>query len=141
MKYRELKEKQQNEFNQFPLGAAFSEKQFNEMMEKWGLKPTDTDKIYSIGAGCFIRKSDSNALDELFKRQKQERQQAMDEDLTGEGYIYEMFEYELANHEYGYTRDLTDTLDALGYTEEDIEKDKKLLKGLKKALKNYKEKY
>ena len=31
-----------------------------------------------------------------------------------------MFNYELANHEYNYTGDLTDTLDALGLTIEDV---------------------
>ncbi len=141
MTYRELREKQQKEFDQFPLGAAFSEKQFNEMMEKWGLKPTDTDKIYSIGSGCYIRKSDSSLLDELWTRHSAERKQEIENDLTGEGYVYQMFAYELANHEYGYTRDLTDTLEALNLTEEQIEKDKKLMRGLKKALKEYKGRY
>lgn len=44
-----------------------------------------------------------------------------------------MFLYEMDNHEYGYTGDLDDTLDALGMEWEEIEASEKLLTGLKKA--------
>ena len=33
--YQQLKDRQQKEFNAFPLGAAFSNAQFKEMMRKW----------------------------------------------------------------------------------------------------------
>lgn len=33
--YTELRNRQQEEFNAFPLGAAFSNAQFDEMMRKW----------------------------------------------------------------------------------------------------------
>ena len=49
-------------------------------------------------------------------------------------FIYDMFYAELANHEYGYTGDITDTVEALGYTVDDLNADKRLLKGLKKAM-------
>ena len=62
--YTELRNRQQEEFNAFPLGAAFSNAQFDEMMRKWGLEPTDTDKIYRLPGGVFLRKSDSPAFDE-----------------------------------------------------------------------------
>lgn len=49
--YRELRDRQQKEFNELPLGFAFSDKQFDEMMGKWGLDPEkDLDKIYRIRA-------------------------------------------------------------------------------------------
>ena len=139
MKYLELKKKQQEEVNAFPFGFAFNEKQFEEMMEKFGLNKDDTDKIYSIGAGGYIRKTDSDKMDEMFKRHKQELQQAIDEDKTGKGFICEMFTYELANHEYGYTRDLDETLDALGYTREEVRKKKNLYNGLIKAMSKFKD--
>ena len=47
--YMELKHRQQREVDAFPIGFAFSKEQFDEQMIKLGLKPTDTDKIYSIG--------------------------------------------------------------------------------------------
>lgn len=135
--YRELKERQQQEVNSFPMMFAFSNKQFDEGMEKLGLKPTDTDKIYKLGStGGYYKKSDSKALHEMFARHEKERQEAIKNDITGEGYIYDMFNYELANHEYGYTMDITDTIDALDLTVEDINSNQALLNGLNKAKDN-----
>lgn len=135
--YKELKERQQAEINAFPLGAAFSKSQFEEMMAKWHLTATDTDKILSIGGGCYIRKSDKDVFTEMISRHAAEHQQAIDSDETGEGYIYQMFAYELANHEYGYTHELDDTFDALGVTPEEVQSSTALKQGLNKALKYY----
>ena len=66
--YQILKDRQHKEFNAFPLGAAFSQTQFTEMMAKWGLEPTDTDKILHVGAGCYIRKTDREAFHALVER-------------------------------------------------------------------------
>ena len=82
------------------------------MMQKFGLTIDDKDKILSLGCGCFIRKSDETAFDEMFKRHKQEMQDAIASDKTGDGFIYDMFIYELANHEYCITYDLEETLNA-----------------------------
>lgn len=139
MKYLELKQKQQKEVNDFPFGFAFSNQQFKEMMEKFGLKETDTDKIYSIGAGGYIRKSDSDAFDEMIKRHRKEIEDEIEKDKKGTGFIYSMFSYELANHEYCITYDIEPTLDALGLTLDEINKKENLLNGLRKALKEYRD--
>ena len=138
MTYQQLVDKQQKEVNEFPLGAAYNKKQFEEMMAKWNLKPTDTDQITTIMNGVFIRKSDIPAYIELVNKLHNETQEAIKNDETGDGFIYQMFAYELDNHEYSVTYDLEETLDALGYTIEDIKNDRKLSHGLKKALKRYK---
>lgn len=44
---------------------------------------------------------------------------------------------ELANHEYGYTYELDDTLETLNLTLEEIKADKRLRSGLNAALKKY----
>ena len=137
MKYLELKQKQEKEVNEFPLGFAFSKEQFEEMMEKFGLDKNDTDKIYSLGGGCYVKKSDAEAMDKMSLRHKEERENAIDDNKTGTGYVYEMFAYELANHEYCITYDLEETLDSLGLTIDEINNNKNLLNGLKKALKKY----
>jgi len=134
--YTELKDRHQKEFNDFPCFFAFSDKQFEEGMAKFGLSPNDTDKIYSLSnTGCFYLRTDSPRLAEMFARHNKEFADAVAADITGEGFIFDMFNYELANHEYSYTHDDTSTLDALGVEPEDIEKDQRLLHGLKLAKK------
>ena len=46
-----------------------------------------------------------------------------------------MFLYELQNHEYSYTGDYTEAMDALGITFEDLEKKPALANGLQLACK------
>ena len=130
-KYTELKSKHQKEIDAFPFGFAFNESQFKEMMEKWGLTPDDTDKIYSIGGGGYVRKSDAEAMHKMFERHELERKMAR---KHGDDYLFEMFNYELANHEYSYTGDLTDTLEALGLTMDEINADPKMADALKRAI-------
>ena len=139
--YQEMKDRQQKEFDAFPMSAAFSNQQFKDMMEKWGLTVNDTDKICSIGGGCYIRKTDKEALCALINRLNNEKENAIAADLTGDGFIFDMFVYELANHEYCITYDLEDTLDALGLTAEQINADKRLTHSLNKAIKHYLKNY
>ena len=139
--YEEMKNRQQKEFDAFPMGAAFSNKQFEEMMQKWGLTINDTDKICSIGGGCYIRKTDIESFLALINKTAAELKNAITADLTGDGFIFDMFVYELANHEYCITYDLDDTLDALGLTIEEIKADKRLHYGLNKAIKHYLKNY
>lgn len=133
--YSKLKRKHEKEFNEFPMMFAFSDKQFEEGMEKLGLTKEDTDKIYSIGGGGYIKKTDSKALSELMKKNELEMKNAIDSDLTGEGFIFDMFNYELGNHEYVITYDISDTLDALDLTYEEVKESEKLSYGLKLAKK------
>lgn len=134
MTYKELKDRQQEEINAFPFMFAFSNEQFIKGMERLGLKPTDTDKIYSIGGGGYVRKSDYAELEAMTERHRQEMRDAIAADTTGDGFIYDMFYYELANHEYIISGSITETLDALGLTIDEINESKALLHGLKKAI-------
>jgi hypothetical protein len=133
--YLVLKKKQQEEVNNFPMAFAFNEKQFEEAMEKLGLKKTDTHKVYSFGGGGIYRRTDSEALRNMFDRHEKEMKEAIDNDSTGEGFIFDMFNYELANHEFGYTWDSEPTLEALGLTMEEVQANEKLLHGFNKAKK------
>lgn len=134
--YLILKRKQQEEVNNFPMAFAFSNEQFKKGMEELGLTEHDTDKVYSIGGGGFYRKTDSDAFKEMFSRHEEEMDKAIDSDATGDGFIFDMFSYELANHEYSYTGEVEPTLDALGLTFDEVNANEKLLNGLKKAKKS-----
>ena len=132
--YQEMRDRQQKEFNALPLGFAFARKQFNEMMRGWGLHPErDVKKVCAIGAGGYIQKKDVDVLLQTNTWHKQELAAAIKADTTGDGFIFQMFCYELANHEYGYTGDAEDALDALGYTLEQVQADQCLRKGFERA--------
>ena len=134
--YKEMKDRHQNEFNGFPMQFAFSDKQFEEGMAKLGLSPDDTDKVYGLdNTGGFYLRTDAARLREMINRHDKEMKDAIAADPTGEGFIFDMFNYELANHEYVVGRDVDSTLDALCLEPEDIEKDPRLQHGLKLAKK------
>ena len=132
--YAKLRQRQQQEFNALPLGFAFSQKQFDEMMGGWGLDPEkDLDKILRIPGGSFVQKKVADLFHQTMERHDADMAAAIEGDQTGEDFIYEMFLYELDNHEYGYTMDTEDTLDALGYTAAQVLGDPRLKRGLEKA--------
>ena len=138
--YRELRDRQQKEFNELPLGFAFSDKQFDEMMGKWGLDPEkDLDKIYRIPGGGFIQKKDCADFHEVVKRQDAEMEAAKASDQDGTGFLYQMFLFELDNHEYGYTGEYEDALESLGLTMKDVHKSVRLTRALEKAAKEIRE--
>lgn len=136
--YSALKQKHEKEVNEFPMVFAFDNNQFNEAMEKLGFSANTRDyvgNVVSIGGGGFIKKTDSVALHELLDKHENERVAAIESDETGDGFIYDMFYYELCNHEFCITWDVTDTLNALGMSIEDINADEKLKQSLNKAKK------
>lgn len=134
--YQSLKQKHQQEISVFPMVFAFGQKQFESAMKKLGLKPTDTDKVCSLyGAGDIMRKADVPDYIKLIKRQHKELKDAINADKIGDGFIYDMFSTELANHEYCITCDLSDTLSVLNLTVEEVNADPRLLHGLCKATK------
>lgn len=134
-RYYDLQKKIQEEVNAFPFGFAFTDKQFEEMMNKWGLKAKDTGKILSIGGGGFIQKKDRDEMHKMFEKHHKWMEEAIAADETGDGFIYDMFLYELENHEYCITYDVTDTLNCLGITPAQIENDARLSHGLASAMK------
>jgi hypothetical protein len=139
--YKQLKNRQEKELNSFPMAFAFSKEQLAEGMKKLGLQPDETDKICGIGGGGFIRREDVARLKEMFDRHDQERREAIAEDKTGEGFIYDMFDYELGNHEYGYTGCVSDALSALGLSYEEVEANPLLNKAMRKACHDQSEWY
>ena len=136
-KYVEMKERHQKEVNEFPMKFAFSDEQFKKAMKELGLNENDFDKVVSIGSGGFTRKTDVKAYKEMGKRQYKEFWKAIQEDKIGDGFIKEMFLYELDNHEYIITHEIDDTLDALTLTKADIRNNNNLRTGLILAEKEY----
>ena len=132
--YLEMKRKHEKDFGEFPIMYAFNKEQFHKGMLKLGLEITDTDKVYKTAAGGFYKKEDSQQLKDLLDNSSKEMEDAIKADTTGNGFIFSMFDYELSNHEYGYTMDIADTLSALNFTLEEINKSEPLKNGLQYAM-------
>lgn len=141
---KELKDTHQKEVNEFPFiyVFAFGEKEFVKKMaeEIKKRKPNCTGittmegiakHIASIGAGAYIFKEDSTAMREMFERHETERKHF---NKTEKNLVATIL-YEMNNHEYGYTRDPYDTLQALGKSMKDLETDKKFARCWAKAQK------
>ena len=107
-KYREMRERQQKEFNEFPMLCAYSMKQLEEEMAKHGVK--DTSELVSVFSGCFIKKTDREAFHAMFSRLNKELEEAYKDDK----FLHDAFYEELANHEFCITGDWEPTIDALG---------------------------
>ncbi len=134
--WNELRKKQKEEVNAFPIHFAFGYEQIEQKIKDLNLSKDPkkrAEQIVPIGAGGFVLKDDYPALLDMFKRHQKEREEAIAADTTGDGIIYEMFYAELKNCEYGYTGDYADTLEHLGYSMTDIEADTRLKNGLEKA--------
>ena len=68
--YKQMKERHQEEFNQFPMFVAFNKEQFETGLKKLSLKTKE--ETYHFAGGVFIRKSDVSKLRELFDKQHNE---------------------------------------------------------------------
>jgi hypothetical protein len=121
MKYSELKDKQSIELNDFKgVFFAFSHDQFNEGMNKIGLDPSETNKIYKLGdTGGYILKEKSPEYKAMFDRHEQE----LTECMKDPDFFYNALVYELCNHEYCITYDYTEALHALGIKEKNVDMD------------------
>lgn len=112
MKYVELREKHQKEYNEFPLGYAFTNEQFDKMMENWGLDPKrDLDKIIGFKSVCggFIQKKDVEPYRKMVEKINQEMTEALkNDDFFKEACLEEFFNHELCyNHWQGHYDVLT----------------------------------
>jgi len=107
MRYIDLKQKHREEFNGFPIFFAFSDKQMEEGLKKWDVKPGD---LLRTPGGGFIRESDQDRLFEMLTRHNIEMASALDDD----DFLVDAIRYELGNHEYCITRDYTEAFNAIG---------------------------
>ena len=138
-KYKQLKSRIQKEIDEFPIYFAFGNEQFEELLRKLGLSENeDSENFYAkklvrVGSFGVVLREDAPRLTKMMEDHTQQIREQIAKDKTGNGFIKDMFEYELRNHEYGYTGDSTDAVEALGLTFEEIENDERLSNGFRKA--------
>lgn len=92
--YLDLKKRQEQEFADFPIAYAFSDKQLTEALEKLGVEKSECVTVF--GHGDIVKKKDVPALFALLKRHTKELHDALlDVDFAEAAFLYEM-----DNHEY-----------------------------------------
>lgn len=118
MKYIDLKNKHSKNFNAFKyIFFAFSDDQFNEGMKKLNLNAeTDLNKIVPLKNGGYVLKEHLAEFKKMFLDADNELETFLKDDKN----LKDALIYELANHEYCYTYDYSDALDALGLSIDDI---------------------
>lgn len=106
-------------------------------MESIGLNLKETKKVAYLGAGVYIR------ADEIqnYKKFKDKQRKEFEENMKIYDFAKSAFKSELANHEYCYTMDPYDAINALGYTSDEINNDPLLHKALKTAKKELLDEY
>lgn len=135
--YKNLKDRHAKEFNEFPMFFAYSMAQFDAGMSKLGLDPSEKNKIYCLGGGGYYRKVDSERLKELLARHSEDMENNM---ANSDDFLYDMFYYELGNHEYVYTGSTIPTLEVLGITQEEVNASVRMSQALSKACRKQREK-
>lgn len=130
-KYTAMRDRHGRLINGFPMAFAFSNKQFEEAKKKLGVE--SPEELLSIPGSGMIRKTDQGAYTDMLVQISNESAEA---ELDDE-YMYQGFLYELANHEYGYTYDTTDTLAVFGLEPEYLEEDERLRKIMDRAITTY----
>lgn len=137
--YAEMKKRHQEEVNALPIYWAFTEERFDEVLKELGLTKNDTDKLCRAPGGGFCLASDAQMIVSTLIRHSKELKAAVEADKTGDGFIKDMFLYELRNHEYTYTCEVEETVESCGFTMEQVENDERLLHGLEAAAKQLRE--
>lgn len=137
--YAEMKKRHQDETNALPIYWAFTEERFKEILRELGLTENDTGKLCRTPGGGFCLASDVQIIADTFRGHRREMEEAIAADATGDGFIKDMFLSELRNHEYTYTCDVEEAVEACGFTMEQVENDERLLHGLETAAKKLRE--
>ena len=135
--YREMEERQRARVHDY-LGKyaffAFDKGQFAEGLQKMGISEDEApDKLTWLGAGGYMLSDRVADYVAMLKEHRNERTAAIADPETGLTFARQMFKAVLADHEYAYTCDTEDTLDALGYTLEQVEQDPVLNQALQEA--------
>lgn len=128
MKYYDFKEKNNKVFHNFisrNVFFAFSQEQFKEGLEKFNIKEEEAkDKLYRYVGGGYILKSAVEEEKQILKRQHR----LQNKYLNNFKNLVNALEYEMNNHECGYTGNYSEGLYALGFSRKDLENNKRLRK-------------
>ncbi|MBK3975982.1 hypothetical protein, partial [Staphylococcus aureus] len=108
--YVEFKKRKRKKINDFDMFFAFDNKQLENGLEKLNV---NKNEIVSIGMNGFIRKSDVQKFKNMLNNFKEEHTKNMKND----DYVYHMFKYQMAYHDYIISYDDEEILDVCNVIE------------------------
>ena len=130
--YEELIKNKEKEQSKYPFMFSTLE----EMEKEFKEKNINKDKVkYFLDGHFYIIQEHVDKFNEIAERYEKEIKDRIEQDVTGENFIKDMFKYVLKNEEYGYTLDVSSTLKYLGYTADEVNSNAKLKNGLELAKK------
>lgn len=135
--YEKTNRKAYDKFNKGKIFYAFNLEQLKEGMESIGLNLKETKKVAYLGAGVYIRADEIQNYKKFIYKQHRE----FKDNMQFYDYAKSAFKSELANHEYCYTMDPYDAINALGYTSDEINNEPLLSKALNAAKKELLDEY
>lgn len=127
--YAEMLEFNRQEVEAFPLFYAFTDEALEEGMQRLGVD--SFEEICKVGWATFVRKSDFNTYAEMIEQQQARKEEALKDPL----FLKNALIYELFNHEYAYTLEPDEAVEALGFQMRDVENNQRFMKILKQAEK------
>ena len=132
--YIEFKKEEEKEISLLPIYWAFDKEQLKDVYKKLNIIDDEDFKNKCMNyCGGFILKSDKELINDTLKNLDKKLKFNLDND---DEFLQNAFEYELSNHEYIVTGELSDVLNALGMNCDDLIGRKSDI--LDKAIVNYK---
>lgn len=126
--YEELIKSKEQEQNKYPFIFSDLAEMENELAKR-NINKEDI-KYYFSENHFYIIQTHVDKFNEIAERYEKEIERRIEQDLTGEGFIKDMFKTQLKNYEYGYTLEADDAIERLGYTLEEIDRNTRLKNGL-----------
>jgi len=136
--YTQMMKRHQEVVNNLPIKYAFGKKQYEAMLEEFGLTGKSDDYVREhitsiFGVGDYALKKDIPIIKEALNKNDNELNNALFSDDADDKFILDAMVTELENHEYSYTYDVTPALISLGITDKELEKSARHRRLLKKA--------
>lgn len=128
--YTEQRDRHQKKINDFLSKYAFFAFNPEQFMEGLGRLHASKEDVTRFCPGGYMVRAKVPDYLKLAEDLRKERDQA----AKDPAFAFDMFRYELANHEYSYTGSAEDAIDALGYTFDEIRADPVLNEALNKAI-------
>ena len=131
--YEKLLKRKAQEQNKYPFIFSTLDEMKKELAKR-NININEVEYDVSKNNLYFIRKH-ADKFDEITEKYEKKIKKRIEVDLTGEGFIKDMFKTQLRNYEYGYTLVVNYAIEMLGFTPEEIDNDVRLKNALKLAKK------